>query len=103
MRLANPALGTVQRMSEVYDGRLHLAESTWPDDRHLHSAVHPCDTATWPAVLTIDQVAAVYQRSVPTIRKPLQARTFTPPPYQTHPYRWRKSDVVRDVRGNRLS
>ena len=55
------------------------------------------DVATWPVVLTADQIAAIYQRSVGGIKKACQQHRFIPAPFQRQPYRWRKSDVVRHV------
>lgn len=68
-------------------------------------AFNRCDPSTWGAVLTIKEIALIYTRSVPAIRKALQpssGRVFTPRPYQRHPYRWRKVDVLRDVEGARV-
>lgn len=61
------------------------------------------DPATWPVVLTAAQVAAIYQRPVGGVQKAVQRRTFVPAPFQTHPYRWRKVDVLRHVEGARGS
>lgn len=63
----------------------------------------PCDPATWPVVLTAEEVAAVYRREVGGLRKACQAHGFVPAPFQTHPYRWRKVDVLRHVEGARGS
>ena len=60
------------------------------------------DDATWPLVLTADQVAAIYQRPVGGIKKACQERRFVPAPFQKHPWRWRKADVLRDVSGARF-
>lgn len=65
----------------------------------------PSDAATWPLVLTIRQVALIYQQSEGSIRqhlKPSHGATFTPAPFKRGPYRWRKADVLRDVQGARL-
>jgi hypothetical protein len=59
------------------------------------------DPATWPLVLTADQVAAIYQRPVGGLKKACQQHRFVPAPYQRQPYRWRKADVLRDVEGGR--
>jgi len=58
------------------------------------------DPATWPPVLTLDMVAAIYQRSREAIRhalKPTSKVVFTPTPFRRHPARWRKVDVLRDI------
>jgi hypothetical protein len=51
--------------------------------------------------LTAEQVAAIYQRKVGGVKKLCQQRRFVPSPFQTHPYRWRKVDVLRHVEGAR--
>jgi hypothetical protein len=61
------------------------------------------DSSTWPAVLTVDQVAEIYRRPVGGVRKACQQHRFVPAPFQTHPYRFRKTDVVRDVEGGRAA
>lgn len=62
------------------------------------------DSSTWPATLTLDQVAAIYQRTPEALRcaiKPRSRTPFTPQPFKRYPWRWRKVDVVRDVEGAR--
>lgn len=63
------------------------------------SAFSITDRATWPEVLTSEQVAAIYQRKVGGLKKACQERTMVPAPFQTHPYRWRKADVLRHIDG----
>lgn len=61
---------------------------------------NPREPATWPLALSLEQVAAIYQRSPNAIRHGLRAtaRTrFLPAPYKSLPYRWRKADVTRDL------
>lgn len=60
------------------------------------------DEATWPPVLTAEQISAIYQRSILAVKKACQQHRFHPAPYQTKPYRWRKSEVLRDVDGIRM-
>jgi hypothetical protein len=67
----------------------------------MTTAFNSCDPGSWPVVLTAEQVAAIYQRSVGGVKKKCQEHTFVPAPYQKQPYRWRKADVVRDVEGAR--
>lgn len=62
----------------------------------------PLTPATWPLALTAEQVAAIYQRSVAGLKKSCQKRTLVPAPFQSHPYRWRKADVLRHVEGGRM-
>lgn len=68
------------------------------------TAFDPNDPATWSLVLSIGQVAAIYQRTPEAIRAacaPRAVHRFTPAPYRVHPYQWRKADVLRDVEGAR--
>lgn len=57
------------------------------------------EPSTWPLVLTAEQVAAIYQRPILGLKKACQLHRFLPAPYKTHPYRWRKVAVLRDVEG----
>ena len=61
----------------------------------------PCDPSTWCATLTVEQIAAIYQRSVGGVRKAVQLGRFQPVPFQVQPYRWRKVDVLRQLEGAR--
>lgn len=61
------------------------------------------DVTTWPATLTVEEVAAIYRRTPAAIRKACSLRRMVPMPYLTHPWRWRKSDVLRHVEGNRTA
>ena len=68
------------------------------------TAFTPTDTGTWPMTLTLDQVAAIYQRTPLAVQhalKPSSRTVFTPRPFQKHPYRWRRVDVLRHVEGAR--
>lgn len=58
------------------------------------------DPATWPLTLTVDQIAAIYQRPVGGIKKACSQHRFHPAPFQK-PYRWRKADVLRDLQSGR--
>lgn len=59
--------------------------------------------STWPLLMTVDQIAAIFARKVGGIRKSCQQRTFYPAPVRKPngtvitPYRWRKSEVERVV------
>jgi len=55
------------------------------------------DLALVPLVLTIHEIAGIYRVSVGTIRRGLQSGTFSPPPWKTYPYRWRREDVIADL------
>lgn len=59
------------------------------------------DSSTWPATLTADQIAAIYQRKVGGIKKACQQGLFQPRPFHKQPWRWRKVDVLRHVEGAR--
>jgi len=61
------------------------------------------DSSTWPLTLTAEQVAAIYQRPVGGLKKACQTHRFVPAPFRTHPLRWRRADVLRDVEGARAS
>lgn len=58
---------------------------------------NPLDRSTWLDTMTVEQIAAIYQRKVGGIRKSCQQRTFVPAPNKRHPYRWNKVDVLRDL------
>lgn len=59
------------------------------------------DTATWPTVMTVEMVAAIYFRTVPALKKACARHRFLPAHYKTRPYLWRRSDVLRDIEGSR--
>jgi hypothetical protein len=64
---------------------------------------NPCDSSTWPMLLTLDQVALT-QPSANSIRNrctPKSRRPFVPAPSEKYPLRWRKVDVLRYVQGTR--
>jgi hypothetical protein len=63
----------------------------------------PLDVATWPTLLTAEQIAAIWQRPVGGVKKSCQQGRFIPAPFQSHPYRWRRSDVLRVVEGQRTT
>ncbi|HYE87396.1 MAG TPA: hypothetical protein VEA16_13635 [Vicinamibacterales bacterium] len=59
-----------------------------------------CDPATWPVLLTTEQIAAVMQLAVPTVRKRAAKGLMVPAPIPNQtPRRWRKVDVLRHVDG----
>ncbi len=73
---------------------------------HKAPRLDPADPTTWPMVLRIEDIAAIYRRSVLAIRhacKPSAKVKFRPAPFRTGPYQWRKADVLRDVQGNRAA
>lgn len=50
-----------------------------------------------PVVLRIDDLARIYRRGVETIRRELRQGIFRPLPFELHPYRWRRVDVIDDI------
>jgi hypothetical protein len=62
---------------------------------------HPGDPSTWCAALTVEQVAAIYQRTPSAVMRACQYGKFVPAPFERRPYRWRKVDVQRHVEGAR--
>lgn len=63
------------------------------------SAFNITDRATWPEVMTAQEVADVLRRKVGGVVKECQQRTFVPAPFQQRPRLWRKSDVLRHIDG----
>ena len=61
------------------------------------------DQSTWPTVMSIEEVAELYKRSVKAIRNECGAGRFVPAAFLNRPFRWRKADVVRHVEGARGS
>ena len=59
------------------------------------------DEATWPVVMSIDQVAELYGRTVRAIRASSEQGRMVPAPFLNRPFRWRKVDVQRHCDGAR--
>ena len=58
-----------------------------------------CDPSTWPEIMTADEVAAVFRRKVGGVIRSIQLGRFVPTPIKgSHPFAFRKSDVLRIVR-----
>jgi hypothetical protein len=53
---------------------------------------------TLPVILTLDELAPIYRLSQSTIRRQLQQGTFAPRPWDKYPYRWRRDDVLADLK-----
>lgn len=68
------------------------------------TAFDPKDARTWPLSLSLEQMAAIYERSADSIQHSFTPKArhaaFTPAPYQKHPMRWRKAAVVRHLRAD---
>ena len=56
------------------------------------------ELASLPVVLRLQEMAALYRLSPVTIRKGVQSGTFSPRPWETYPYRWRRDDVLADLK-----
>jgi hypothetical protein len=56
------------------------------------------DPLTLPMILRLNDMAAVYRLAAVTIRKAVQAGTFPLRPWDTYPYRWRRDDVLADLK-----
>lgn len=56
------------------------------------------DLTALPAVLTLDELAPIYRLSPSTIRRQVQQGTFAPRPWDKYPYRWRREDVLADLK-----
>ena len=69
----------------------------------MSPAFNVADMSTWPAILTAEETAAILRRKVGGLKKACQGGMVQPAPYQTNPYRWRRSDVVRFVESGRGS
>ena len=61
------------------------------------------DASTWPLVMTVAHMSAIYAQSVGGIEKACQLHKFTPAPFLTHPRRWRRADVLRQLDQGRAS
>jgi Helix-turn-helix domain len=48
-------------------------------------------------LLLVEEVADIYRRSPATIKTYCQKGIFSPAPFRKYPYRWRKSDIDRDL------
>jgi hypothetical protein len=57
------------------------------------------ERATWPELLDVTQVAAIYRRAQRGVLDACARRLFQPARFQTHPSRWRKADVIRHLDG----
>lgn len=57
------------------------------------------ESHTWPTLLTLEQVAAIWQRPVGGIRTSVRRGTFRPMPIEGKPHRWRRVDVLRVIEG----
>lgn len=67
----------------------------------------PFDVAnpeTWPMVLALEQVAAIYSTTPKALQarlKPSSKGIFPLKPFMRYPSRWRKVDVLRHIEGAR--
>jgi hypothetical protein len=56
------------------------------------------DLDALPVILTLDELAPIYRLSASTIRGQVQKGTFAPRPWDKYPYRWRREDVLADLK-----
>jgi hypothetical protein len=60
------------------------------------------DLSSLPVILTIKEIADIYRISMATLRRGIQDGTFSPRPWASYPYRWRRDDVAADLSRPRL-
>jgi len=51
-----------------------------------------------PVILTLTELAPLYRLSLSTLRSQIQRGTFAPRPFDKYPYRWRRDDVIADLK-----
>lgn len=61
------------------------------------------DPSTWPHVMSLAQVAELYQKTVCAVRQACDTQKFQPAPFIGRPYRWRRVEIERHVIGARQS
>lgn len=62
------------------------------------TAFDPLTRATWPELLTADEVAPIYRRkSGSAVIRAVQLHRFPVAPFQKYPYAWRRADVIRHL------
>jgi hypothetical protein len=61
------------------------------------------DLTLLPVVLMIAEISRIYRLSPATIYKQIRAGVFVPPPWARSPYRWRREDILADLRRDRLA
>ena len=66
-------------------GQAHLSLMTSVELEHL------------PVILRVPDIVRIYRRSPDTIRRELRQGLFRPLPFDVHPYRWRRVDVLDDI------
>lgn len=59
------------------------------------------DLDTLPIIMTMEELAPLYRLSASTIRRQVQQGTFSPRPWEKYPYRWRREDVIADLKRGR--
>jgi hypothetical protein len=69
--------------------------------KHLARAAMRDPVQRLPVIMTIKELAALYRVSPFTIRRQVQQGTFLPRPFDIYPYRWRRADVLADIKRDR--
>jgi len=60
------------------------------------------DSSTWPLLLTVEHIAAIWQLSIATVNRKVSDGGFIPMPIEnSQPRRWRKSHVEKFIFGDR--
>lgn len=56
------------------------------------------DLDALPVILTLKELAMIYRLSQSTIRRQVQQGIFRPMPWDKYPYRWRKEEIIADLK-----
>ena len=75
--------------------------STPQPDAILVPVFNVADPATWPVLLNVKHLAALFNRTPGGILRACSDHKFCPAPCQTHPTLWRRVDVLRHIEGAR--
>lgn len=61
----------------------------------MTDAIDITDRRTWPELMTVQHIAAIWSLSTKTVNRLVSEGKFVPAPDDGHPRRWRKDDVIR--------
>jgi len=56
------------------------------------------DVNNLPVIVTIEELSRLYRLSEWTIRRRCQLGLFSPVPWERYPYRWRREDIIADIK-----